>query len=167
MHKCKCKMALINTSSLVNKTFILNDFTAQTLDCLCVTETWIKPGESCPLVEPLPQGCSFLNTPCLCGRDGGLVTVFKNTFPCGSLSTAQYSSFEVQLFQILLANPVTIALVYRPPKQDMEFLNEFTAFVGDLVTAYDKILLLGDFNIHVCCASETLSMEFLKSYGVI
>ncbi len=95
------------------------------------------------------------------------MTVFKNTFPCRSLSTTQYSSFEVQLFQILLANPVTIALVYRPPKQDMEFLNEFTAFVGDLVTAYDKILLLGDFNIHVCCASKTLSMEFLKSYGVI
>ncbi len=25
-----------------------------------------------------------------------------------------------------------------------------------------KILLLGDFNIHVCCASKTLSIEFLN-----
>ncbi len=44
----------------------------------------------------------------------------------------------------------------------MEFLNEFAAFVGDLVTAHDKILLLGDFNIHICCASKTLSMEVLN-----
>lgn len=119
-----------------------------------------KPCESCSLDELLPQGCSFLITPHLSGHGGGLVTVFKNAFTCRSLSTAQYNSFEVQLFQILLANPVTIALVYHPPKQDMEFLNEFAAFVGDLVTSHDKILLLGDFNIDVCCASKTLSMEF-------
>ncbi len=44
----------------------------------------------------------------------------------------------------------------------MEFLNKFAAFVGDLITAYDKILLLGDSNIDACCASKTLSMEFLN-----
>lgn len=27
----------------------------------------------------------------------------------------------------------------------MTFLNEFATFVGDLVTAHDRILLLGDF----------------------
>ncbi len=110
------KMALINARSLVNKTYILNEyFTAKPLDFLCLTETWIKPCKSCSLDELLPQGCSFLNTPRLSGHGGSLVTVFKNAFTCRSLSTAQYNSFEVQLFQILLANPVTIALVYRPP----------------------------------------------------
>ncbi len=52
----------------------------------------------------------------------------------------------------------------------MVLLNRFAVFVGDLVTAHDKILLLGDFNIHVCCASKTLSMKFLnliESFDII
>jgi len=68
----------------------------------------------------------------------------------------------VQLFQILLANPVTVALLYRPPKHNSEFINEFAAFLGDIVIAHDKILLIGDFNIHVCCTTLTLSREFLN-----
>lgn len=68
----------------------------------------------------------------------------------------------MQLFQISLANPITVALIYRPPKHNSEFINEFAAFVGDLVIANDKILLIGDFNIHVCCTSLTLSREFLN-----
>lgn len=61
----------------------------------------------------------------------------------------------MQLCQILIANPVAIVLLYRPPKHNTEFINEF-------ITAHDIILLLGGFNIHVCCASVTLSMEFLN-----
>lgn len=54
------KFALINARSLVNKTFILNEFfTAQALDYFCVTETWIKSGEVCSLAELLPHGCDF------------------------------------------------------------------------------------------------------------
>lgn len=74
----------------------------QALDFICVTETWIKPGELCSLAELVPQGCNFLNTPRSSGHGGGLVTVFKNTFPCQYLSTVLYRSFEVPLSQILL-----------------------------------------------------------------
>ncbi len=41
-------------------------------------------------------------------------------------------------------------------------LNIFVAFVGDLVTVHNKKILGGDFNIHICCASKTLFMKFLK-----
>lgn len=42
------------------------------------------------------------------------------------------------------------------------FINEFTAFVGDCVTKYNYILLLGDFYIHVCCQYKPLTMEFFN-----
>ncbi len=39
------RMALINARSMVNQTFILNDFfTSRDLDFLFVTETWLTPG---------------------------------------------------------------------------------------------------------------------------
>lgn len=54
------RMALVNVRSLVNKTFVLNDFfSATSLDALFLTETWIRPGESLPFSERLPSDCVF------------------------------------------------------------------------------------------------------------
>ncbi len=55
-----------------------------------------------------------------------------------------------------------LALVYRPPHLVKDFINEFTAFMGDCITKYNNILLLGDFYIHVCCQSKPLEIEFLS-----
>ncbi len=49
------KVALINAGSLINKTFLLNYFfTSHALDILCITETWIKPGDLSPFTELVP-----------------------------------------------------------------------------------------------------------------
>lgn len=64
-------MALINTRSLPNKTFILNIFfTSHFLDFLLLTETWRKPGDNSALSELLPPSCSFLSSPQASGRGG-------------------------------------------------------------------------------------------------
>ena len=65
------RMALINTRSIVNKTFILNDFfTSYSLDFLLLTETWLKPGENLP-AEFLPPSCSFFSSLRVSGQGGG------------------------------------------------------------------------------------------------
>jgi len=38
------RMALLNTRSLANKTFLLNDFTSRELDVMLLTETWLQVG---------------------------------------------------------------------------------------------------------------------------
>lgn len=73
--------------------------------------------------------------------------------------TGAYCSFEVQLFQIILVNPVVFVIVYHPPQPNKDFLNEF---VREIVTIYDRISILGDFNIHLYCDSKPLSEEFLS-----
>lgn len=157
------KVALINARSLVNKTFILNDFfTPHTLDILCITETWIKPGDLSPFTKLVPQGCNFLNSPRLSGRGGGLATVFKNIYLCHCLSTQTRRSFEVQQFQLALVNPVVFVIIYRPPHANNDFINEFAEFLSEIVTSHDRILIIGDFNIHVCCDSKPLSKDFLS-----
>lgn len=55
------RMALLSTSSLTNKTFILNDiFHSSGLDFLFVMKTWLRAGEFRVFLELLPLDCSFL-----------------------------------------------------------------------------------------------------------
>lgn len=88
--------------------------------------------------------------------------MFKNNHLCHCLSTQTCRSFEVQLFQLSLVNPVVFVIIYRPPHANNNFINEFAEFLAEIVTSHDRILILGDFNIHVCCDSKPLSQDFLS-----
>ena len=155
------RMALINTRSVANKTFIPNDFfTLHSLDFLLLTETWLKPGDDSAFSELLPPSCSFFSSPRVSGRGGGLAAVFNTNFKCRLLPIGTYSSFELQLFAVEFASPVLCAVVYRPPKYNKGFIHEFSEFLADILPKYDKILICGDFNVHVCCPSDQFATDF-------
>lgn len=158
------KIALINARSVANKTFILNDIIAShELDILFVTETWLRTGDLSPFTELCPPQWGFLNSPRISGRGGGLATVFKNIFKCKILPVKNYSSFEVQLFKLAncLQTPLLCALVYRSPKATGCFIHDFSDLLSALAIQSDKMLILGDFNIHVCCPAKPMVNEFL------
>lgn len=53
------------------------------------------------------------------------------------------------------------AVVYRPPKFVKDFISEFADLLGSVVLRYDRILIVGDFNIHLCCKDDSLVKDFL------
>ena len=60
------------------------------------------------------------------------------------------------------------ATVYRPPKPNSEFLNDFAAFLTRLSSLSSNIILLGDFNIHMDNINLPLTKDFtscLESFG--
>lgn len=57
--------------------------------------------------------------------------MFNNSFKCRLLPSGLYSSFEVQLFMMEFVSPVLCALVYRPPKYNKVFIEEFSEFLAD------------------------------------
>ena len=68
-----------------------------------------------------------------------------------------------------LDSPVLCEVVYRPPKLNKDFIREFSEFLADVVPKYDKLLVCGDFNIHVCCPSNPLALDIkalLNSFGL-
>lgn len=70
-------MGLINAHSIVNKTFILNDFyITHCLDFLFITETWLNDNDMSPVAELLPLNCQFLHTPWINRRGGCLAAIF-------------------------------------------------------------------------------------------
>nr|XP_061839065.1 uncharacterized protein LOC133621161 isoform X1 [Nerophis lumbriciformis]XP_061839075.1 uncharacterized protein LOC133621161 isoform X1 [Nerophis lumbriciformis] len=159
------RFGLVNARSLTNKTFILKDFfTSRGLDFLCVTETWLRAGESAPLNELLPSECSYFNSPRPSGRKGGgLAVVFKNDFKCRQIRLqSSFSSFELCMFELGLSDVVLCAVIYRPPKYHKDFITDFSEFLAEILPKYDRVLIVGDFNIHTCCPDEPLSRSFLN-----
>jgi hypothetical protein len=159
------KMALLNVRSLSNKTFILNDFIfSAELDFMFLTcfESWLQPGDHCKLIELCPPDFDCISQPRVFGRGGGLVTVYKKQHKCTQIPWNVFSSFEVLLLKLGGPNPVILATFYRPPKPAGPFLSELSEFLSSLVLNHDRIVLCGDFNIHVDDLSNTLATDFLS-----
>ena len=153
-------MALLNTGSLTDKTFTLNDFfTTRDLDFL-LTETWLKPGKISAFSELLPPSCSFFSTPRAASHGGCLAAIFKESFRYKTITANNYSSFELQLFVIDCSCPVLLSTIYCPPNFNKNFLQEFSEFLSDFIPKFDKLLICGDFDIHVCYAANHLANEF-------
>ncbi len=46
-------------------------------------------------------------------------------------------------------------LIYRPPKHNSLFISEFSELLSGIVPLFDEILVIGDFNVHVCCGTNS------------
>ncbi|XP_054860077.1 uncharacterized protein LOC129347328 [Amphiprion ocellaris] len=76
-----------------------------------------------------------------------------------------YSSFEnlnlsLSHPDLKAQKPVLFVVVCRPPAPYSEFLSQFSDFLSDLVLSSDKVIIVGDFNIHVDVDSDSLTTAF-------
>ncbi len=116
-----------------------------------------------------PQDYCYKKVPRPKGKGGGVATFYSNTLSISQKTGFKYNSFEellhITLFREKSINdksPVmfVLATVYRPPGRD---------FLSELVLAADKVLIVGDFNIHVDNEKDALgseSIDILNSIGV-
>ena len=156
------RMGLINARSIANKSLFLSDlFTSKGMDFMLLTETWQRELEYYHLNELCPVDCSFISTPRLTGRGGGLAVVFKKHFICQSMTAGTYSSFELQITKVGRSYTFYCILVYRPPGPAASFLTDFSDFLSSIIKL-DRVIIVGDFNIHVDDDSCKNALEFVN-----
>ncbi len=128
------------------------------LDFNCV----MRVGESSVFSELLQNDCCYLNSPRMSGQGGGIAIVYKYAYKCKQLLLpSSFSSFELSLFELGCSLKMLCTVVYRSPRYNKDFINDFSAFLADIMPKYDHVLIVGDFNVHVCCPENPIAKDFL------
>ena len=99
--------------------------------------------------------------PQLSGRGGGVAVIYRKDFNCMPVVHGSFTSFEHLGFTVHAKVLVFILVIYRPPKPNSAFIQEFAELVSHFMTRYDEILILGDFTIHVCGPPQSFTSDFL------
>ncbi len=149
----------MNARSVRNKALMISDFIVENkLDVLCVAETWLRcdGGDEPVCTEMTPQGYKLLHVPRSKGKGGGVAMVYKASLKCKRRKIPTYTSFD--LVEVLLTTKsdcVRCCAIYRPPcggkySQPLSvFLQEFEQYIDSHATSSGKLLVIGDFNIHL------------------
>lgn len=103
----------------------------------------------------------YISQPPISRHGGGLAILHKSIYKASPLTVSVYASFESVALSISGPTPTVLAVVYRPPKYCNTFLDEVCEFLTSRCTLWPNIILLGDFNIHVDIASNSLT-RYLK-----
>ena len=98
------------------------------------------------------------------GRGGSVAAVYNSNLHATLKSGFKFNFFEVLIFSF--AHPdkkaVSLVTVYRPPGPYSSFLLEFADFLSSLAVNSDKVVIGGDFNIHMDSEGDPLRSAFLS-----
>ncbi len=144
------QIGLWNCQSAVNKAdFIPSIATHSGLNLMALTETWIKP-EVTATPAALSTNFTFSHTPCTIGRGGNTGLLISNEWKFDLLpSLTGNSSFESHAITITHPAKIHFVVVYRPPGQLGNFLEDLNVLLSNLPEDGTSLVLLGDFNIHL------------------
>ena len=120
-----------------------------------------------PLTEASPADYNCAHVP-RASKRGGVALICKSIYSLSSNHNIKFTSFEALVLKPSSSNSNSLVqgtgfhlvVLYRPPGPYSQFLEEFGEFIADVVTPSDKILIIGDFNIHLNKPSDPLGKAF-------
>ena len=159
---------LINARSVACKPDVITSLLLSAdLDFLAITESWLTEQHGDDLLHGLcPDGYASLQAPRIGRRGGGTALIHRSTIRADRVAPVFEATTFEHLSVSLFFNSVCIRLViiYRPPSTNAGlFLSEFATYVEQLAITTGKLLIVGDFNIHLDSPSCPFSEKFLST----
>ena len=165
------KVMLQNTRSICNKVSVV----AETIidadaDVSFLTETWLRSDHQDIVNDLTLPGFELKHLNRLGKRGGGLCVLHRNSLKF--VRTAAVTPTHFELLQLSCSKPCYhFALIYKPPASSVPgFLDEFEDLVSSLVTTTGRLLILGDFNLHLddpTSPGVTRLNNILQSTGLV
>lgn len=151
-------VVLINARSVQNKATSISEYVTDTsTEILAITETWLPLRPHATVMHDLcPVGYKFLSVPRGKGKGGGVGLLYRSSLSIKQLKLQQTpTTFEVLSVTINRHSMMQMLVIYRPPPSQQNgfkfssFLDEFHLLVTEALLLPGKIIILGDFNIHL------------------
>eukprot|EP00795_Rhopilema_esculentum_P012582 gene12582-3282_t len=146
-------------------------------DICMVTETWLKEDNSAKRIECSLPGFDFLDVPRIDRNGGGTVLLAKSQLKTRLIHSGCKSSFEFSEWKLKCQSDFkTLIIVYRLPYSAHHpvtartFIDEFSSYLESIIITPNKLLIGGDFNIHVNDESDVTAKAFLdllQNYDLI
>ena len=172
------KVGSINCQSVRNKTDQILDYIAEKELSVCaLNETWLKSDDDLVCRQITPKGYTLTTQNREGCKGGGVAVIFDNRLKGKRLSDLpSFRSFEYLVIQCNVnGQSLLICSIYRIPPSTKngltkkEFLNDLSNFLEILTIKPDKLLLIGDFNVHWDNTTDTETeafKELLKSFDL-
>ena len=145
----------------------MEDFIAlledEDLDLAAVTETWFPSYHNSVTAQLDETGyniCHFVREH---KKGGGVALIYKKSFKVKSSKTYSYDTFECIRVSISshTSSPLNLVIVYRYCELNPSlFLTEFHNFIHSIYVDFTKLIILGDFNLHVNEILSPTSVQF-------
>jgi hypothetical protein len=159
------KIAQLNTRSAVQKGDSIQDsIIDQELDILALTETWFRSSHDISVINSVaPNGCSIHHQPRTTGRGGGVAVIYRSSASAKINPHNTFPTFEhMDITLTHDSHSLRVVVIYRPPSTSIpQFIDDFGHLVDDLNLANGKLVMLGDFNIHIDSKNNKDATAFL------
>ena len=169
------KMGVFNARSICNKTVgVLELLSDQKIDICMLSETWLRKGDTSKIseIKDLGYNTYHCSRP---GRGGGVAILYKKTLRLTKIKNKAFKSFEhIECSMMSGSSIVRLTCIYRSPTAAhsyiTDFLNDFDQYLEELMHHMGKIIICGDFNIHMENTDDPDAKKFsslLERYGLI
>jgi len=154
----------MNARSINNKTTEINEYICDNnIHVLALTETWLTgtTKDDATKNEIKPAGYEIAHLARKGRKGGGVGIIYRGSLKKTREVRKSHKSFEaIELQLSTRTDTVYIVVVYRTqktiPKTTMtQFLEEVDIFLDTLIMLPQKLLIVGDFNVHWDIASNT------------
>lgn len=156
----RVRLASWNAHSIKNKLTSLCDLViSKHLDILAVTETWLTPHDDHCIADLLNtlRDYTLFHVPRISSKGGGVAIIVRKGFAVKQNNDDKhFRAFEhIDLTISLGSNSFRLLTIYRPPPSAKNklttamFLREFSSLTEELIIVPNKLILIGDFNLHI------------------
>ena len=154
-----------------NKTDNISNYIEENeCDIVFLSETWIPKDNDFTCNQLTPNGYAIHHVSRVGKLGGGVGIVTRNVLRAKPIEVERYASFEHAVARMKWQDMYLTAVVYRPPGHNKEFLSEFANLLEPYTLKNDRLLICGDFNIHVdnkLDSSVTNFLEILSNFGLV